>query len=117
VVVAGAVVVVVGDVVVVAGAVVVVVGDVVVVVARCVVVDGSVVFVVTRAGEVVVVVDPARDEPLPVAPLDARVVVVAPRELSDNVAGLEWKLISPANPATVATATNPARLTAVVLSL
>jgi hypothetical protein len=43
-----------------------------------------------------------------VVELDVRVVVVAPRELSDKVAGLLWKLINAANPATVATATIPA---------
>jgi hypothetical protein len=100
--------------------VVVVVGGVVEVVA----VGAPVVVVVARAGGLVVVVVevlvvplPAPDDPLLVGALDARVVVVAPRELSDNVAGLLWKLINPANPATVATATNPARLMIDVLSL
>lgn len=88
-----------------AGAVVVVV-----VVAR---VPAAVVVVVARAGAVVVVEAlveplPPRGDPL-LGALVARVVVVAPRELSDNVAGFVWKLINPANPATVATATIPAR--------
>jgi len=43
--------------------------------------------------------------------------VVAARERSDQVAGFGWKLISAANPATVATATIPARLMVEVLSL
>jgi hypothetical protein len=101
--------------------VVVVVGGVVEVVA----VGALVVVVVARGGGLVVVVVeilvvvplPAPDGPLPVGVLDARVVVVAPRELSDNVAGLLWKLINAANPATVATATTPARLMIDVLSL
>jgi hypothetical protein len=106
--------------------VVVVVGVVVVVAAGAVVVvvaarAGAVVVVVAaRAGGVdvvVVVVFPALGDPLLVEALDARVVVVAPRELSDKVAGLLWKLISAANPATVATATIPARLMVEVLSL
>jgi hypothetical protein len=59
---------------------------------------------------------PAPGDPLLVEALDARVVVVAPRELSDSVAGLLWKLINPANPAIVATATIPARLMVEVLS-
>lgn len=75
--------------------------------------------VVARTGELVVVVEavvvvlPARVDPVLV---DARVVVVTPRELSDKVAGFVWKLISAANPATVATATTPARLMVEVLS-
>jgi hypothetical protein len=99
--------------------VVVVVGGLVEVVA----VGAPVVVVVARAGGLVVVVVDVLVVPLPAASpllvgaLDARVVVVAPRELSDNVAGLLWKLINPANPATVATATNPARLMIDVLSL
>jgi hypothetical protein len=52
------------------------------------------------------VVAPARVDP---ALVEGRVVVVTPRELSDKVAGFEWKLIKAAKPATVATATMPAR--------
>jgi hypothetical protein len=85
---------------------------------------GAAVVVVVRAGALVVVVVevlvvplPAPGDPLLVEALGARVVVVAPRELSDNVAGLLWKLINAAKPATVATATNPARLTVEFLSL
>jgi hypothetical protein len=80
-----------------------------------------VVVVVARTGGVVVVVVvevlvvplPAPDDPLLVGGLDVRDVVVAPSELSDKVAGLLWKLINAANPATVATATTPARLMSV----
>jgi hypothetical protein len=100
--------------------VVVVVGEVVEVVAG----GAPVVVVVARTGglvvvvvEVLVVTLPTPDDPPLVGALDARVVVVAPSELSDKVAGLLWKLINAANPATVATATTPARLMVEVLSL
>ena len=104
---------------VVVGTVVVVVGEVVV--AEC---TGVVVVVVVActAGlvvvdvEVLVVVLPARVPPPLVVVFEARVVVVTPRELSDKVAGLLWKLIKPAKPATVATATSPARFMVDVLS-
>lgn len=113
--------------------VLVAVGDVVVVVVLVVVVvvgevveverTGAVVVVVAcTGGLVVVVVDvsivspPARVPPPLAVTLDARVVVVAPRELSDKVAGLLWKLIRPANPATVAIATIPARFMVGVFS-
>jgi hypothetical protein len=91
-------------VVVVLGGVVEVVAGLVVVVARA-----GVVVVVVVVAEVLVVPTPASDDPPFAGALDARVVVVAPRELSDKVAGLLWKLISAANPATVAAAAIPAR--------
>jgi hypothetical protein len=95
---------------------VVVVGGMVEVVA----VGAAVVVVVARAGELVVVVEVVLVVVLPVRvdPLlgDGRVVVVTPRELSDSVAGVVWKLINPAKPATVATATKPARFMSGALS-
>jgi hypothetical protein len=99
--------------------VVVVVGEVVevecagavdVVVAAC---AGGLVVVVV---DVLVVPLPARVPPPLAVTLEVRVVVVTPRELRDKVAGLLWKLIRPANPATVATATIPARFMIGVLS-